>query len=249
VPVSSLNRGTGVLGAGSQANTGMAVGVPNVAGSTAKLTFPNLPVGTPSQALTVTVTNNGAAPLQVGSAAIVAGTGGGDADQFSFSGDACSQATVPPSGTCVIAIRYKPLVSGTPVAFLRVPSNAQNGTLLVTLDPPPEDAVPAGPSGPSGPATPPPVRAALASCMHGRLGRGRITLSCTFAKAGNRTVTARLSRGGRVFASGRAKTRGSRVALRLLLRRKTKPGLYTLSLTWRRGKAHVAAVQTVLIRR
>jgi Collagen triple helix repeat (20 copies)/Abnormal spindle-like microcephaly-assoc'd, ASPM-SPD-2-Hydin len=88
---------------------------------------------------------------------------------------------------------------------------------------------PAGPQGPAGPAGPP-GRDAVISCQPGKARRGKVKVTCSvrFVAASRATVTARLVRGGRVYASGRRSVGRGRTRVPLHQRSAITRGTYTL---------------------
>jgi alpha-tubulin suppressor-like RCC1 family protein len=130
--MTTLGHGGQALATGPEASHTLVITQPHVSLSLGTLHFDPETVGTPSGSLTETVTNDGVVPLVFGQAKIV----GSDGDEFTVTGDACSGTTVAPGHTCVIGVRFKPVVDGTPTATLRIVSNSPTSPDLVTLDPP-----------------------------------------------------------------------------------------------------------------
>jgi hypothetical protein len=89
--------------------------LPGLATSPATLSFGSLPVGTASQAQTVTVTNTGSAPLLIGA---VSGTG-----DFAET-DTCSLQTIAPGNNCVISVVMTPTTMGTRTGTIQFSDNA-----------------------------------------------------------------------------------------------------------------------------
>jgi hypothetical protein len=131
-----IGNGAQVVFSGSTANHSLWLGQPHVGLSPGKLTFDAEPVGTPSPSLAETVTNNGVVPLQVGQATIIANALGADGDEFTITGDGCSNSTIAPGASCEIGVRFDPKVTGTPEAALRIPSNSPTSPDEPRLDPP-----------------------------------------------------------------------------------------------------------------
>jgi hypothetical protein len=73
------------------------------------------------------VRNGGAAPVELGSVAIV----GADPDQFLLATDACSGAVLAPGEECDVHVRFAPYSVGSKTATLRVGSDA--GALTASL--------------------------------------------------------------------------------------------------------------------
>jgi alpha-tubulin suppressor-like RCC1 family protein len=182
--MTSLGNGGQGLAQGPEANHALVIGQAYAGVSTSILTFGSEPVGTPSSSQTVTIANDGVVALSVGQATII----GSDGDEFTISGDGCSNTTLASLSSCTIGVRFDPLVAGTPAATLRIPSNAADSPNLITLDPPPF----VGPGSPAASvsassataaaATPPSVkpkaRAAALVCARPRTARGKLTISC-----------------------------------------------------------------------
>lgn len=78
--------------------------LPSIATSPATLFFGSLPVGTASQAQTVTVWNTGTAPLQISSV-----TGSGDFSET----NTCTSSAVAVGGYCIINVVMTPTTMGT----------------------------------------------------------------------------------------------------------------------------------------
>jgi hypothetical protein len=202
---------------------------------------------TVSPAQTVTITNNGSAPLIVSGFAF----SGNNPDDFLTGGDTC-HASVAPGASCAVSVRFAPQAQGSRSAQLSVLSNAPSSPPLVTL------TGTAGPI-PQGPRGNPGARgsrgATGATGSRGALGRrgprgpaGRngtvhVKVQCVYRESGEhstchasvkmvhagRAARARLSRRGKLYASGRLHGR----LLRLHDRRAVRPGRYTLTLSWR----------------
>jgi len=100
---------------------------------------------------TLTITNSGEAPLNIGQASLT----GADAGQFGIvSGrDTCSGQTVTGGGTCTIAVAFTPTRAGSPTATLSVPSNDSSGPATVLLSG--SGQLPASPPAPTPTPNPP----------------------------------------------------------------------------------------------
>ena len=101
--------------------SGTGVAVPAVSISPATLAFGNQTVGYTSSAMTITVTNSGAAMLNVSSVAI----GGTNPSDFAVFTDACTGAAVAPAAACAVQIKFIPSATG-----------ARGGTFSVASDAP-----------------------------------------------------------------------------------------------------------------
>ncbi len=93
----------------------------------ATLAFGNVAVGA-SADQTLTVTNTGGAPLNVGTPAIT----GANAGDFTINANTCT-APVAPAGTCSLTVRFTPAAAGARAAVLSLPSNDPAGTRTVSL--------------------------------------------------------------------------------------------------------------------
>jgi hypothetical protein len=79
--------------------------------------------GTPAHAFTIF--NSGTAPLSVASISV----GGGDPDQFSLKGTGpCSEAPLPPGGSCEFTAAFAPSDAGPQSAVIEVASNAEKSS-------------------------------------------------------------------------------------------------------------------------
>lgn len=105
--------------------TASAPPVPTVSAPSV-VSFPATQVGAVSAPVTVTITNVGSGNLVV-SAAQVVGAG------YAITGDTCTGATVPLSGTCTITLTFSPGSAGSVIATLRLISNAPSSPTLIGL--------------------------------------------------------------------------------------------------------------------
>ena len=277
VQVGIVDHGGGPLAVGPAADHSLAIGRPNLRIDSPtlpmKLTFdvPNvLTAGAVSNAQLVKVRNNGAAPLHIGKAEIIAGIAGPDGDVFKVTGDGCSNQTLDPQELCYVGVRYTPIVTEAPVApavaFLRIPSDSQTDPGMVLLDPPPkDDAAPGGagsnPSsggGESRSAAAPslaasvkkagaPVKRANATCAKARSSKGIVRLVCRVAGKKGAKVSVRLTRGRTVYASGSTKLAGGKASLRMKAKRRVTRGLYTATVTVGSGGARTVATLRVVV--
>ena len=129
VQVTSVGGGGGAISAGADSATSMIIGEPTVTTSPASVGFAPRPVGTQSGAQSVTITNNGAAPLGVSELDL----SGANADSFQISGDGCSGTVVPIGGACTIGVRSQPVAAGGTTAVLEIASNIAAGHTSVAL--------------------------------------------------------------------------------------------------------------------
>ena len=78
---------------------------------------------------TITVTNAGEAPLNIGRAAI----SGANAGDFTVAPDGCSNETVNGGETCTLDVTFAPTARGAETATLTLPSNDANSPATVAL--------------------------------------------------------------------------------------------------------------------
>jgi len=238
----------------SAASVSITYAVPTADVSPTSLSFGTVPQGSVGVEKTVTVTNNGSAPLTVTGAA-VSGTNPGDY----LINDRCPSA-VAVGSNCKIGVRFSPQAGSSAgvssSAQLDIQTNAPTAASPVSLSGTGGE-LPQGPQGAQGPQGTPGSAgtdgAAGARGPRGRRGpRGAAgrdarvtctvhnrvepeTITCTITLVRARTTSAQLrwslSRRGRTVAHGVALARRGRVALRLgSLRR----GRYTLRIAGRR---------------
>jgi hypothetical protein len=91
---------------------------PDISASPTSLSFGDVMMGSAKQ-LEVAVTNTGDAVLQIG----MVGVANGLASPFSFGSDTCSGMSVPPLGSCSIAVLFQPGTSGEYMDGFDLPSN------------------------------------------------------------------------------------------------------------------------------
>ncbi|HEY5197421.1 MAG TPA: choice-of-anchor D domain-containing protein [Solirubrobacteraceae bacterium] len=97
--------------------------VPKVAVSGLAGAFANTILGQSSSPQRATITNTGAAPLNVSGAALT----GTDAGEFAISSDTCEGVFVPPGGSCSVAVSFAPATTGSfSGASLEISSDAQS---------------------------------------------------------------------------------------------------------------------------
>lgn len=228
------------------------------------------PQGVASAAQTLTVTNNGSAPLIVSALTL---DGADPGDYLLVNG---CQAEVAPGASCQIGVRFAPQAAGPSSANLTLTTNAPSAVAPVSLSGV-GGTLPQGATGPTGPtgatgatgptgatgatgtagatgpagATGAAGKAELVTCKTVvRRGGGarRTELSCTI-KPVSRTihfttrgtlVPATLSRGTTVYATGLGGYTAKSIALLLRPARKLTAGRYTLRI----GRLH----KTLLLR-
>jgi hypothetical protein len=223
-------NGAEAFGTGSTSTHTLLIGQPHVALSPGKLTFSVEPVGTPSPSLSETVTNNGIVPLQIGQATIIANAVGADGDEFTITGDGCSNTTLAPGTSCQIGVRFNPKVSGTPQAGLRIPSNSPTSPDQAALDPPPGEATQAAsPGAPAAAAVTAAKPKPTARCAIVRRGRGSLILRCKATPSYR--VSASLARHKHLYATATKRTQSGAFTLTLRLVHGLARGRYTLAVT------------------
>ena len=209
-----------------------------------------VPQGTVSAPQSVTVTNNGSAPLVVLGFAV----GGTHPDDFFTSTDTCGDE-IAPGSSCTVKVHFAPQAQGTRSASLTVLSNASTSTpVALTGAAGPLPQGPAGATGATGPAgatgatgakgaTGPrgkPGKIQLVTCrvvkvkVKGKMvKRKKCTtrlVSGTVKFTTTSVAKARLSKAGVLYAKGTL-TKKSGLVLRAV--RRVKTGIYTLTLRYR----------------
>lgn len=151
VHIADVNR-DGIIDAVFASSTGLALNAPDpVMAPAATFPFGTVPLGTLSAAQTVTVTNNGAAPL-LGAPAL----GGTNPNDFLVTADGCAGGGgFNGSGPCNLQVRFSPT---------GVENTARTATLLPSANAPPDvtaatlsgtaGTLPVGPPGTTRPAGP-----------------------------------------------------------------------------------------------
>ena len=132
-PAASGTR-TGVVTIADNVNGGLQTitlsGTGAVAGvslNPSSLTFGSTVVGTTAAAQSVTITNTGSSPLNISSL-----TSSGD---FALDpSTTCSTSTpVVAGGSCIIAVNFTPVASGTRTGGITISDNSSGGTQIITL--------------------------------------------------------------------------------------------------------------------
>ena len=95
--------------------------LPGIDASPSTLSFGSLSVGTTSQAQTVTVSNTGSAPLQIGAV-----SGAGDFAET----DNCAAQTIAPGSYCVLNVTMTPSTTGTRTGTIQIDDNADGAHLI-----------------------------------------------------------------------------------------------------------------------
>ena len=104
-------------------------GGPTASPSAQHLDFGQTVVGLTSDSNTVTITNKGAAALEVSALQVT----GAQASAFHVTGDDCSAHSVPPGNKCTISLTFSPLLTGPSTASLIVTDNASDSPQSVAL--------------------------------------------------------------------------------------------------------------------
>ena len=97
--------------------------------SAPSLGFGNQILNTASPFQTETVTNSGTASLIVASAII----GGSNAADFAKATDSCTGATIAPSSTCLVGVKFMPSALGGRSATLSISDNASDSPQVASL--------------------------------------------------------------------------------------------------------------------
>jgi hypothetical protein len=87
--------------------------------------FGNQIVSIVSAANTVTLTNTGNVPVQIGTDSSTAG--------FAISSDSCASSTIQPGGTCYVYVTFKPAAAGAASGTLTIADNGAGGPHAVAL--------------------------------------------------------------------------------------------------------------------
>jgi hypothetical protein len=129
--------------------------------------FGNVPVGTGSAPIAVTVENTGSAPVAIGNL----GISGTHASDFAISADTCSMAVLGPAETCGFSATMSPSAAGARSAQVEIPSDAPSSPVIVPL---------------TGTGTQPALGLAPATLDFGSLNPGQTaTLTTTVSNTGN----------------------------------------------------------------
>ncbi len=195
--------------------------------------FAEQPQGTTSAPKTVTVTNDGEAPLRGAGTAL---TG----EDFIVSANGCT-GTVAPGASCTLAVRFAPTGPGARNGSLQVVGNAGSQTTIalsgtggaLPQGPPGDDGAtgppgPAGaqgatgatgaqgPPGPQGATGAPGAAAGLprVTCRASRVRRKRVRIRCTVRAARSSRAVLRVTRAGRTVSRASGRVRRGRATLR-----------------------------------
>ena len=93
------------------------------------LAFGDVITGVVSAPKTITVTNNGAAVLNVGPVTL----GGTDPGQFAIGANSCSAAVLGPTGACTIDVTFEPTIDGVYSATVSIAHNGAGSPSTVDL--------------------------------------------------------------------------------------------------------------------
>jgi Cep192 domain 4 len=196
----------------------------------------------------VTITNNGAAPLQISGLTFA----GADPQDFLISSNGC-MAQVAAGSSCTLGVSFAPQGTGTRTATLQIASNDPDSPASVALSGT-GGQLPSGPQGATGPQGPA-GQIELVTCktitvkvvkkIHGKRRTVSVKRQSCSAKlvsgpvkftTSGAVVHATISRGRIVYATGTSSSVGAgRSQLVLTERRPLRPGRYALSLRTRRA--------------
>lgn len=115
------------FGPSSSAPASITVGAPSVTLTPISLTFPGTTVGNSSATQSVTISNQGTAPLIITSISL---TGGSPGD---FTETNTCGASLAVKATCTVVVTFKPAAAGTRTASLSVADNATGSPQTVAL--------------------------------------------------------------------------------------------------------------------
>lgn len=226
--------------------------------SPSSLAFAAQRIGTSAPARTLRITNSGVDDLKIDAAGIADGNVG----DFRIAQDGCLHETLASGTSCPLSVSFRPTKIGRRQATLTFNSDDPASPLRVALSgggymPQPGPNGP-GPNGPGpngsnlqGPGGSNPARQIrLITCKRATGGKAHrrcktrlVSVSETFAIP--RRARASLARKGRRYGTGKAS--GERVKLRL--RRRLRPGRYTLTLRYRQHGHPTKARTTIAIGR
>lgn len=127
---STTEAGGSNLSLGTVFEINPAAPAPAVTLSASSLGFDTL-VNTSSAPQMVTVTNTGAANLNLGPSGV--SLSGTNASEFTTSADTCSGQTIPPNATCSVDVTFTPTIAATETAALLFSDNAVVSVQQVSL--------------------------------------------------------------------------------------------------------------------
>lgn len=125
--------------------TGNAVAQPSIGVSANAVDFGALLTGAASTEQTLTVSNNGQAPLAFSAISL----GGPQAAYFTLGGSCATQTPVAAGASCTVTVRAQPASAGAFSGTLTLASNASNGNVAVSLSGTASAAAPALAANPS----------------------------------------------------------------------------------------------------
>jgi hypothetical protein len=252
------------------ASVTISYAVPAAQTTSSSLSFATQPQSTVSSAQTVTVANQGGAPLVV-TGVTFAGT---DPQDYLVTSNGCL-GPVAVNASCSIGVRFAPQEQGASSASLQIASNDPGSPLTISLSgtggSQPEGSTGAtgatgatgpagatGATGATGPAGEPGSSGtfALLLCEQSKPSRsGSVTETCkeravegAVTAAGSRPGWARLERGAIAYASGVIVSTGTLRSEILLAHRRAIPiGRYTLLVRRRSGHRSVTIKETLKI--
>ena len=124
-------RATGDSGATAEKDVTVTIAAtaPGASVSPASVDFGTQAVGSPSAPQTVTLSSTGTAPLVVSDVTVA----GPDASDFAIVADDCAGATLAPSESCDVSVRFTPSAVGSRAATLRFADNAADSPQTAAL--------------------------------------------------------------------------------------------------------------------
>jgi len=111
---------------------GQVLSAPALAVSPVTVTFGELPPGNRATPISLTVTNIGTQPLNLGPVIL----SGKDSADFQLTGDGCSNITLALSSSCIVSIGFSPSGLGTRAAqlsFAQSSTGSPQGTVVISL--------------------------------------------------------------------------------------------------------------------
>jgi hypothetical protein len=221
-----------------------------------------VPQGTVSPPQSVTVTNNGSAPLVV----LGFATSGTNPDDFFTSTDSCG-GQIAPGSSCTVKVRFAPQAQGSRSATLSILSNAPTSTTVAlsgTAGPLPQGPAGAtgatgvtgasgatgatGPRGKSGQIELVTCKVVTVKVKGKKVKRNKCTTKLVSGTVKFTTSSvvrrASLTRDGVLYATGVVTKNG----LNLHALRRVRAGRYTLTLRYRQGHRQVTTRSQITIR-
>jgi hypothetical protein len=110
--------------------SGIGASLPALTLNPTSLNFDNQSVGTRSATLMLTLTNNGASPINIADVNMI----GPNASDFAITTTTCRGASMLPGDSCVVSIAFSPAASGKRSASLMVNDNVSSSPHIVPLE-------------------------------------------------------------------------------------------------------------------